>query len=59
MIVISSYKIGKKHYCKVRNTEDKVEVEQVGKSFFMTFLVCFFKMLLLDLKLKIKKLREV
>lgn len=58
MLYLTSYKIGDKFYCSVRFSRDEVEVKAQGGSFWGAFVACLAKGLILEMKLKIKKVMK-
>ncbi len=56
MLYLTSYKSGDKFYCKF--SSDKLEVESQADSFWRAFIDCFIKSLILEIKLKIKKVAK-
>lgn len=55
MLYLTSYKSGDKFYCRVSFSKDDLEVEGLGGSFWGAFIACLAKGLILEIKLKIKK----
>ncbi len=56
MIYLTSYKDGEKFFCKIEFSGDGLKVEGFGKTFWGTFILCFLKGLIFEIKLKTKKL---